>query len=57
VEVVDPLTVRVRMKRPDAGLLFNMSDGLFGVVPVGAGRDFGLHPVGRERSVCECGAG
>ncbi|HWW97919.1 MAG TPA: ABC transporter substrate-binding protein, partial [Edaphobacter sp.] len=46
VEVVDPLTVRVRLKRPDAGLLFNMSDGLFGVVPKGAGRDFGLHPVG-----------
>src|SRR5271170_4311254 len=31
VEVVDRLTVRVRLKRPDAGLLFNMSDGLFGV--------------------------
>jgi peptide/nickel transport system substrate-binding protein len=46
VEVVDRLTVRVRLKRPDAGLLFNMSDGLFGVVPVGSGRDFGLHPVG-----------
>ncbi len=46
VEVVDRLTLRVRLKRPDAGLLFNMSDGLFGVVPVGAGRDFGLHPVG-----------
>src|SRR6266702_526785 len=46
VEVLDRLTVRVRLKRPDAGLLFNMSDGLFGVVPRGAGRDFGLHPVG-----------
>jgi peptide/nickel transport system substrate-binding protein len=46
VEVIDRLTVRVRLKRPDAGLLFNMSDGLFGVVPKGAGRDFGLHPVG-----------
>jgi peptide/nickel transport system substrate-binding protein len=34
------------MKRPDAGLLFNMSDGLFGVVPRGSGKDFGLHPVG-----------
>ena len=46
VEVLDRLTVRVRLKRPDAGLLFNMSDGLFGVVPRGAGKDFGLHPVG-----------
>ncbi len=27
-------------------LLFNLSDGLFGVVENGAGRDEGLHPVG-----------
>ncbi len=46
VEVRDRLTVVVRLKRPAAGLLFNMSDGLFGVVPRGSGRDFGLHPVG-----------
>jgi peptide/nickel transport system substrate-binding protein len=45
-EARDRLTVVVHMKRPDAGLLFNMSDGLFGVVPRGAGGDFGLHPVG-----------
>jgi len=46
VEVRDRLTVVVRLKQPYAGLLFNMSDGLFGVVPRGAGRDFGMHPVG-----------
>jgi peptide/nickel transport system substrate-binding protein len=45
-EARDRLTVVVRMKRPDSGLLFNMSDGLFGVVPRGASKDFGLHPVG-----------
>jgi peptide/nickel transport system substrate-binding protein len=45
-EAQDRLTVVVKMKRPDAGLLFNMSDGLFGVVPRGSGKDFGLHPVG-----------
>jgi len=45
-EARDRLTVVMRMKRPDAGLLFNMSDGLFGVVPRGAGGDFGMHPVG-----------
>lgn len=45
-EARDRLTVVVHMKRPDEGLLFNVSDGLFGVVPKGAGRDFGLHPVG-----------
>ncbi|HWZ51179.1 MAG TPA: ABC transporter substrate-binding protein, partial [Granulicella sp.] len=46
VEAPDRLTVVVHLKRPDAGLLFNMSDGLFGVVPRSAGRDFGLRPVG-----------
>jgi peptide/nickel transport system substrate-binding protein len=45
-EARDRLTVVVHMKRPDAGLLFNVSDGLFGVVPLGASKDFGLHPVG-----------
>jgi peptide/nickel transport system substrate-binding protein len=45
-EARDRLTVVVHMKQPDAGLLFNMSDGLFGVVPRGAGSDLGLHPVG-----------
>ncbi len=45
-EARDRLTVVVHMKRPDAGLLFNLSDGLFGVVPRGSGKDFGLHPVG-----------
>jgi len=46
VEARDRLTVVVRMKRPDAGLPFNLSDGQFGVVPRGVGSDFGLHPVG-----------
>jgi peptide/nickel transport system substrate-binding protein len=46
VEATDRLTVVVHMKRPDAELLFNVSDGLFGVVPRGSGKDFGLHPVG-----------
>jgi peptide/nickel transport system substrate-binding protein len=45
-EVRDRLTVVVHLKHPDAGLLFNMSDGLFGVVPRGAGREFGLNPIG-----------
>jgi peptide/nickel transport system substrate-binding protein len=45
-EVRDRLTVVVRMKRADASLLFNMSDGLFGVVPKGAGKELGRHPIG-----------
>ena len=46
VEVRDRLTVVVHLKHPDAGLLFNMSDGLFGVVPRGSGSDLGQHPIG-----------
>ncbi len=46
VAAPDRLTIIVRLNHPDAGLLFNLSDGLFGVVPRGAGNDFGLHPVG-----------
>lgn len=46
VEARDRLTVVFHMMRPDAGLLFNMSDGLFGVVPRGSGSDLGLHPIG-----------
>ncbi len=46
VEVPGPLTVVVRTKQPEENLLFNLSDGLFGVVERGAGRDEGLHPVG-----------
>lgn len=41
-----PLTVIVKTKQPATSLLFNLSDGLFGVVEKGAGRDEGLHPVG-----------
>lgn len=46
VSVRDPLTVVVTTNKPDESLLFNVSDGLFGVVENGAGRDEGLHPVG-----------
>jgi peptide/nickel transport system substrate-binding protein len=46
IEVRDPLTVVVRTNRPEPGLLFNLSDGLFGIVEKGAGREEGLHPVG-----------
>ena len=42
----DPSTVEVHTRHPDESLLFNLSDGLFGVVEQGASRDEGLHPVG-----------
>ncbi|MBS1798698.1 MAG: ABC transporter substrate-binding protein [Acidobacteria bacterium] len=46
IDVRGRLTLVIHLKHPDAGLLFNMSDGLFGIVPRGAGKDFGLHPIG-----------
>jgi peptide/nickel transport system substrate-binding protein len=46
VEVRDPLTLVLKTNKPSESLLFNLSDGLFGVVERGAGRDEGLHPVG-----------
>ncbi len=46
VSVRGPLTVVVKTSKPIASLLFNLSDGLFGVVEKGAGGDEGLHPVG-----------
>jgi len=46
IDVRDRLTLVIHLKHPDAGLLFNTSNGLFGVVPSGSGRDFGLHPIG-----------
>jgi peptide/nickel transport system substrate-binding protein len=45
-EATDRLTLTIRMKSADASLLFNLSDGLFGVVPKGSGKDFGRAPVG-----------
>ena len=46
IETPDALTLVLRTKVPDASLLFNLSDGLFGVVERGASADEGLHPVG-----------
>lgn len=46
VEASDPHTLTIHLRQPDAALLFNLSDGLFGVVPRGAGRAFAQQPVG-----------
>ena len=46
VEVAGPDTCIVHLKRPDASLLFNMSDELSAVVERGAGNRMGEHPVG-----------
>ena len=46
LDTPDPLTLIVHTRTPLASLLFNLSDGLFGVVESGAARDEGLHPIG-----------
>lgn len=46
LETPDALTLTIHTGAPDASLLFNLSDGLFGVVERGAGADEGLHPGG-----------
>ena len=46
VDVTDPYTCIVHLKRPDASLLFNMSDELSAVVEKGAGNTMGQHPIG-----------
>jgi peptide/nickel transport system substrate-binding protein len=46
LDTPDPLTVIVHTRAPLASLLFNLSDGLFGVVEAGAARSEGLHPMG-----------
>jgi peptide/nickel transport system substrate-binding protein len=46
VDTPDPLTVVVHTSTPLPSLLFNLSDGLFGVVEANAGPNEGLHPIG-----------
>jgi peptide/nickel transport system substrate-binding protein len=46
VETPDELTVVIHMREPDSSLLWNLSDGAFGVVPYGSGSDFQQHPIG-----------
>ncbi|HEX3437699.1 MAG TPA: ABC transporter substrate-binding protein [Pseudacidobacterium sp.] len=46
IEAPDHLTVIIHLKKPDPALLWNLSDGGFGVVPAGSGRDFWKHPIG-----------
>ena len=46
VDVLDPMTVAIHLKQPDAELLTNLSEGAFGIVPAGSGRNFGFHPIG-----------
>ncbi|HYX52554.1 MAG TPA: ABC transporter substrate-binding protein, partial [Candidatus Limnocylindrales bacterium] len=46
VEAPDDSTVIIRLTEPDATLLWNLSDGAFGVVPHGSGKELSKNPVG-----------
>lgn len=46
VDAPDALTLIVHLRKPDNAMLLNLSDGAFGVVPAGSGRDFWKHPIG-----------
>ena len=46
IDTPDPLTLIIHTRTPLPSILFNLSDGLFGVVESGAARDEGLHPIG-----------
>ena len=46
VEAPDDLTVVVHLTEPFAPLLWNLSEGAFGIVPYGSDKDFNRNPVG-----------
>lgn len=46
IDTPDAQTVIFRMKEPDSGLLWNLSDGALGIVPYGSGKEFAAHPIG-----------
>src|SRR5271165_2225677 len=46
VDAPDNTTVIIRLKEPQASLLWNLSDGAIGIVPYGSGENFNQHPIG-----------
>src|SRR3974377_2223028 len=46
IDAPDPLTVIFRLKEPYASFLWNLEGSTVGIVPVGAGSDFGRSPIG-----------
>ncbi len=46
VDAPDDLTVVVHLTEPFAPLLWNLSEGAFGIVPYGSGKDFRNNPIG-----------
>ena len=46
IQAPDEFTVVVRMREPDAALLWNLSDGAIGIVPSGSGEELARRPIG-----------
>jgi peptide/nickel transport system substrate-binding protein len=46
VETPDDFTLVVHLTEPFAPLLWNLSEGAFGIVPYGSGKDFKSNPIG-----------
>ena len=46
VDTPDDFTLRLHLREPNATLLWNLSDGAFGIVPSGSGPDFNRNPIG-----------
>ena len=46
IDAPDDLTVIFHLKEPDSTLLWNLSDGAIGVVPLGSGDEITRHPIG-----------
>lgn len=46
IDAPDPWTVVVHLKKPYASLLWNLSDGAFGVVPYGSAGNLAQQPIG-----------
>jgi peptide/nickel transport system substrate-binding protein len=46
VDAPDDATLIIRLSEPDGTLLYNVSEGAFGIVPYGSGKPFNRHPIG-----------
>lgn len=46
VDAPDEWTIVFRLKEPFSSLLWNLSDGASGIVPIGSGDDFNRNPIG-----------
>jgi peptide/nickel transport system substrate-binding protein len=46
VDAPNDATVIIHLSEPDGTLLYNISDGAFGIVPYGSGKQFNRNPIG-----------